>query len=230
MANHLTPFVEFMGLSGCGKSFFSHMVAESLRREGVKVCEPSWELDHLYGKYARVLKKELMASWFSLFNKGKAQRLDYLIKKCGYTGSDYQKLKLNLLYKAYILTQKQDTVVFFDEGLSQMAVSLAMGGKLSAKSIYDEMLQILTVKGILSCVKIDCSIENAMENMEKRETHDSRVEKMTSEEDKIRFMRKFEKECNSIDVSNLVSISYSDDTDGIVQVIKDRVKAILESK
>lgn len=230
MANHLTPFVEFMGLPGCGKSFFSHKVAESLRKEGVKVSEPSWELDHLYGKYARVLKKELMASWFSLFNKGKAQRLDYLIKKCGYTGLDYKKLKLNLLYKAYILTKKQDTVVFFDEGLSQMAISLAMGGELSAKSIYDEIHQILSIKGILTCVKIDCSIGDAMVNMDKRETHDSRVEKMTSEEDKLRFMRKFEEECNSIGVSNLVSIPYSDDTDGIVQAIKDRVKAMLRSK
>lgn len=230
MANHITPFIEFMGLPGCGKSFFSHKVAETLRREGIKGCEPSWELDHLYGKYARALKKELMASCFSLINRDKAQRLNNLIKKSGYAGKDYQRLKLNLLYKAYILTKKHDTVVFFDEGLSQMAISLAMGGKLPAKSIYEEMLQILPINGCLTCVKIICSIEDAMQNMEKRETHDSRVEKMASEEDKIRFMRKFEKECNSIGVSNLVSIPYSDDTDGIVQAIKNRVKAILRSK
>ena len=37
MANHLTAYVEFLGLPGCGKSFISHKVAESLRREGVKV-------------------------------------------------------------------------------------------------------------------------------------------------------------------------------------------------
>ena len=201
-----------------------------MKKEGIKVYEPSWELDHLYGKYARALKKELMALWFSLLNREKAQRLNNLIKKSGYAGKDYQKLKLNLLYKAYILTKKQDTVVFFDEGLSQMAVSLAMGGKLSAKTIYNDMLQILPIMGILSCVMIDCSIEDALDNMKKRETHDSRVEKMTSEENKIRFMRKFEKECNSIDVSKLVSIPYNDDTDGIVNVIMDRVKTIIRSK
>lgn len=230
MANHLTAYVEFLGLPGCGKSFISHKVAESLRKEGVKISEPSWELDHLYGKYARALKKELMALCFAFINRKETQRLNNLIKKSGYVGKDYQKLKLNLLYKAHILTKKQGSVVFFDEGLSQMSVSLAMGGKMSAKSIYEEILQILTIRGSLTCVRIDCSIEDAMLNMAIRETHDSRVEKMTDEEDKIKFMRRFEQECNSIDVLNLVSILYSDDTDSIVQTIKNRVLAIIESK
>lgn len=224
MANHLTAFVEFLGLPGCGKSFFSHKVAESLSKEGVNIIEPSWELDHLNGKYARVLKKELMAICFSLCNVKKARGLKNIIKKCGYNGVGYQKLKLNILYKAYILNRKYDSIVFFDEGIAQMAVSLAMSEVLTAKDIYKELLQILQIKGSLLNVRIDCSIEESLMNMEQRDSHDSRVEKMSKIEDKKFFLQNFMLECLSLDIKEQLVLPFGFDTNFIVNTIEDYIK------
>ena len=73
MADNLIPYVEFWGLPGSGKSYYSHKVADKLRKEGYKIKEPSWMLDHTYGKYHRAIKKFCMACFFTLCHRREAK-------------------------------------------------------------------------------------------------------------------------------------------------------------
>ena len=74
MGDYLIPYVEFLGLPGSGKSYYSHKVADALRSDAYQVVEPSWKLDHTEGKYMRAIKKTVMSSLFCIGHHHQTKR------------------------------------------------------------------------------------------------------------------------------------------------------------
>ena len=224
MADHLTAYVEFLGLPGSGKSYFSHKVAEILRTEGYGIAEPSWMLDHEYGKWSRVLRKVWMGCLFRCFQRGKAVRLIKAVEAYGLQQDDEKRIVRNLLYKAYLLTRQNKGILFFDEGIAQMAVSLAVGCGKPSQQIYDELLGILSFGQKCLVVRIDCDIETALLNMEQRKSRDSKAERIEGLEAKKEYLSGYKKECESIYNCNLVTIPFSFDTEKTVAEITKIIK------
>lgn len=224
MADNLTTCIEFLGLPGSGKSFFSHKVAEKLRGGGLDIIEPSWILDNSYGKYSRVIQKSIMAFCYSISHRNTAKKLKKIIRECGYRGSEAQSFKRNILYKAYLLSKKQKSILIFDEGMAQMAVSLSANGVRFAREIYDEMDHILELSSRTLSIRIDCDINKALTNMNKRVSNDSRVEKLPDSESKQIMLLRFKQECESMEVAELQVVQFSYDTDAIISSIIEFIK------
>ena len=223
MANYLIPYVEFLGLPGCGKSYYSHKVAEKLRGEGYKIAEPSWELDHTNGKYTRVIKKMMMAWLFTLCHHREAKGIKEVIRSCRLSKTEGKRFHRNIFYKAYLLKKKTEKVLFFDEGLAQMAVSLSVSTDKTARRIYDELLSVLSLKKDVYLIKIDCSAEMALLNMDKRSSHDSHVEQLFGLDAKKEYLNRYKTECESI--NNVIAIPFSYDSEKVVEEIMKIIKS-----
>lgn len=224
MADNLITCIEFLGLPGSGKSFFSHIVAEKLREGGLDIIEPSWTLDNSCDKYSRVIRKSIMALCYTITHYNKANKLKKIIRNCGYRGSEAQRFKRNILYKAYLFSKKQKSVLMFDEGMSQMAVSLSANGMRFAREIYDEMDHILELSTRTLCIRIDCDINDALINMSKRVSNDSRVEKLSDLESKQKMLLRFKQELESIETAKLHSVRFSYVADTVISTIIEFIK------
>lgn len=230
MADHLIPYVEFLGLPGCGKSYYSHKVAEMLRGEGYKIAEPSWGLDHTCGKYIRAIKKLMMAWFFTFCHRREAKGIKEVIRYCGLSKAEVNRFQRNILYKAYLLSKKNESVLFFDEGLAQMAVSLSVSTNKSAGEIYNEVLSELSLKQKVLLIRIDCSIETTLLNMNQRESHDSYVERLGGLEEKKEYLGRYKTECESIIQTKALVVPYSQDDSMVVTTIAEFIKSQLNKE
>lgn len=228
MADHLIPYVEFLGLPGSGKSYYSHKVAEMLRAEGYKIAEPSWELDHTNGRYIRVFKKMMMAWAFTLRHRREAKRIKGIIDNCGLSNTEVGRFKRNILYKAYLLSKSNESVIFFDEGLAQMAVSLSVDTDKKANQLYDEMISVLSFEQNCLLIRIDCSIETALLNMDTRTTHDSYVEQLTGLDAKKDYLNRYKSQCDSISSSHSLIVPFNQDDSVVVSTIVTFIKTQFE--
>lgn len=224
MADYLIPYVEFLGLPGSGKSYYSHKVADLLRKEGYKIAEPSWELDHTTGKYTRAIKKLMMAWLFSLCHRREAADIKEVVNGCGLSDSEAKRILRNVLYKAYLLNKRKENVLFFDEGIAQMSVSMSVNSSMGADQIYKDIMNTIPLgKGCL-LIRIDCSVETALLNMDMRTTHDSHVERLLDLDAKKMYLTRFKSECASVDNNNLVTIPFCFDSDKVVAEITNIIK------
>lgn len=223
MANHLIPYVEFLGLPGSGKSFYSHKVAEKLREEGYAIAEPSWKLDHTCDKYLRAIKKICMSWLYSVKFPKQANQIKDIISLCGYKGGEHKRMSRNLLYKTYILTQRNTEILLFDEGLAQMAVSLSLGCKRPANQLFFEIEKVLSIQRKRVLIRINCCIEEALKNMEMRDKHDSRVEKLSDINEQINYLERYKVGCEYFKQQSEV-FDYSSDGDAVVSEITNYIK------
>lgn len=227
MENNLIPYVEFVGPPGSGKSYFSHKVAEMLRAEGYKIEEPSWVLDHEYGKWSRVIMKTAMGLLYRITHLNKAKRIVDIVKRCGLPGKYESSIIRNILYKAYLINKRKRKVLFFDEGIAQMAVSMAVNSDMSSRQVYDAIAGTLTLNTNCVLIRIDCDTDTALLNMDQRSSHDSLVEKLYSVDAKKVYLAKYHRECETIDANNQMAIPFSFDEEGviaqIVKIIKERI-------
>lgn len=230
MADHLTPYVEFLGLPGCGKSYYSHKVAEKLRREGYKIAEPSWVLDHTTGKYIRAIKKLMMAWFFSLYHRREAKRIKVVIKSYCLSKAEVNRFQRNILYKAYLLSKRNESVLLLDEGLAQMAVSLSIRTDKSASQMYKEVMSELSLRQNVLLIRIDCSTEIALLNMDARTTHDSYVERLVGLEEKKDYLGRYKAGCDSIIENYVLVVPYSQDDMKVVLTIADFIKSQLNNE
>ena len=225
MENHLTAYVEFLGLPGSGKSYFSHKVAEMLRAEGYRIKEPSWELDHTTGRYIRAIKKMIMAWLFAMCHHRKAAGIKAVVNGLGLTKGDAKRFLRNILYKAYLVRKRKEDVLFFDEGIAQVTVSMAVCANKTAGEIYKDIISVLTIGNDSVLIRIDCGIETALLNMDIRASHDSYVEKLSGLEGKKAYLNRYQAECESVDTINLVAIPFCFDTEKIVTEISNIIKS-----
>lgn len=220
MADCLT-FIEFLGLPGSGKSYYSHKVADALRANGLKISEPSWKLDHTEQRFIRAIKKILIAFVYAVFYPQRAFRINKLILDCLVCKDSAESFRRNLLYKAWYLTKKNSSILFFDEGIAQMAVSLSVNSKKSAAVIYAALIDILQLQKTGICIRIDCSIRDALLNMDARSSRDSRVERYLDLHSKEVFLERFSQGCTSIVYTEQLAVSFCFDTDALVaEIIK----------
>ena len=215
MEDNLIPYVEFLGLPGCGKSYFSHKVADALRGEGYKIIEPSWELDHIYGRWGRAMKKSIMALLFTLKCPKIAKEIKRIIRNCGISRLDGSRFERNILYKAYLLTQRRKVILFFDEGLSQAAVSLSINGGKPTLQIYEELIAALSLPQKSLLIRIVCDIDTVLLNMNMRTSQDSQVEQFDNVEKKKDYLLQYKKNCESIVLPRVFDIMI-DRNDSIV--------------
>ena len=205
MANNIVVY-DFYGLPGCGKSVISHRLAVML--DG-KVREVSYVMDHKHSSFLRFSLKSTYSLLFCLSHRNVAQELCTLVKKCGYNNKNGgRSQRRNLLYKLYLIDKAQptDVALLFDEGLVQASISLAMGGVISANEIYSRIVGCLPFKVELRPVCIDTPIATALHNMTLRNTNDSRVEQISSQEEKIAFLDRFQKQLDSLNVQPFVKV------------------------
>lgn len=224
MEDYITAYVEFLGLPGSGKSYLSHKVAEDLRTEGYVIAEPSWMLDHKYGKWSRALRKVWIGCLFRINQHKQAVRLIKTVKAYGLQQNDEKRIVRNLLYKACLLTRQNKHILFFDEGIAQMAVSMAVGCGKPAQQIYDELLGILSLKQSCLVVRIDCDIETALINMDQRKSCDSKAERIEGIEAKKEYLCEYKKACESIVTNNMVVIPFCYQGEEVVARIVSEIK------
>ena len=227
MEDHLIPYVEFVGLPGSGKSYFSHKVAEMLRAEGYNIEEPSWVLDHEYGMWSRVIMKTTMGLLFRIPHITKAKQLIRIVKRCGLPGKYESSVIRNVLYKAYLVNKRNRKVLFFDEGIAQMAVSIAVNCGISARQIYGDIIKALGLNTDGVLIRIECDIDTALSNMKLRNSHDSQVERLQGTEAKKAYLIKYSQECEAIATNNQMIVHFSFDVESvvaqIVNIIKERI-------
>ena len=220
----MIPYVEFMGLPGSGKSYLSHKVAEVLRAEGFEIVEPSWKLDHEYWKLSRVVRKMWMGCLFWIFQFGKSVRLTNTVNTCGLQKDDEKRITRNLLYKAYLLTFHKKGILFFDEGIAQMAVSMAVDSGMRAQKIYDDLMDILSFNQKNLVVKIDCDVETALLNMELRKSRDSKADRLDGIEIKIEYLNEYKKACESVVANNMTTVPFCYQDEEVVSRIVNEIK------
>ena len=228
MGDNLIPYVEFLGLPGSGKSYYSHKVADALRSEGYQVVEPSWNLDHTDGKYIRAIKKMVMSSLFCIGHHQQTERLKDVIKGYGLSNSERKRYSRNLLYKAYLMDTQNDKVLFFDEGIAQIAVSVAVDCGKPAQQIYKELLAALLLEQKCVLIRIECDIETSLRNMEQRKRHDSHVEKMKGLKSKMEYLNKYSIESESLSQFTSLTIPFSDKVTENVSSVVQQIQSCLQ--
>ena len=196
MGSDLTVFLEFYGLPGCGKSTVSHLVAEELRKQGKKVIEPTYDLDHKYSDAKRKTLKFLMLLVFAIVHPQKNRKLTRLIIANGYKGTEMVSQAANIAFKLLAYEKADTDYVIFDEGLTQSAISLCQGKRNSVEN--EAKLYGLCKKRSVYKLYINIDIVTALERMAGRRQHDSRIEKITDALEQEKAIKAFEKQCDEI--------------------------------
>ena len=230
MGDYLTPYIEFLGLPGSGKSYYSHKVAEKLRGEGYKIAEPSWELDHTCGKYSRAIRKAMMVWLYNFVHHYEVSRINEFLNSFGLSNSDVNRFLRNILYKAYLLNKRNESILFFDEGLAQMAVSLSVKTDKPAEQIYNECLSRLSLKQNALLIRIDCSIETALHNMNQRDSRDSYVEQLSGLDAKREYLNLYKGGCETISEPHSLTVTCNQNDSELVQTIVNFIKKQLEKQ
>lgn len=172
----MTVYIEFFGLPGCGKSTISHKVASVLRRQGNKVIEPTYYIDHNYPRVIRKIIKLSQLLFLLIKLPKKSLQLKQLVKENGYTGSDILKQMSNIAYKINVYNLARADYILFDEGVLQSSVSL---GNTPGRVICNEQKLLALCKNVLIVkIYIKTSVEIVLERLAARCEHDSRVEKI----------------------------------------------------
>jgi len=211
-------YLEFYGLPGCGKSTISHMAAEELRKNGNRVIEPTYDLDHRNSGINRKLKKIWRLVVFSVAHPKKSRKLRKLIKENEYSGAEALSQAANIASKLWAYYNAAADFVIFDEGLSQSAISLAKNTK---KCPYNEqkLYELIKERKILKYyIKVDT--ETAIKRMMSREKHDSRIEKM-NDSDKYNAIKAFEARCEELYTSGKLSrlVAFNAEKDAVLAVL-----------
>ena len=217
--------LDFFGLPGSGKSTISHELAILLKEEGFIVSEPSYDLDHTYSKYVRMIKKLIFATlWIILHFDVSRILVGYLLKK--------QCLKqsisniVNIGYKRmYIELNKKTDILIFDEGLAQGAVSACFLNDLDIFETYN----IITDKIKFKIINIYVYVTNdkAIERMKARNTFNSRIEQEQDESVRISMMSEFYNLCNKLELNGKIFINSQKNIDINVQKLTTLIKEIL---
>lgn len=197
--------IEFYGLPGCGKSVVSHMVAKQLRKQGIKVYEPSYDSDHNLNPTSRRLYKLWTTIFFCIANYKDYQILRQLTKENGYVKfRDSIKQIANIVPKIVYYRKSESAIYIWDEGLVQSAISIALNSNVDIKEVVDKLFYIVK-KRESKKVYLKTDIKTALRRMAGRDNNDSRVEKELDERKKLEMMKHFEKCCNQVD-HNVIEI------------------------
>ena len=200
--------IEFYGLPGCSKSTVSHILADIMRREGFKVIEPSYDLDHKTGRASRKLIKTAQMLAYSVTNPSKAAQIKKLVLNNGYSGSAAIPQISNIIQKLCVYEKQRNAadICIWDQGIVQAAVSLAVTGNISSAENEAAIVSMLPAGIRIIKVYICDDIDTVKARMAKRATNDSRVEKLTDERAKDELLSGFELACDKINADGGIVI------------------------
>lgn len=211
-----TIFLEFYGLPGCGKSTVSHLVAEELRKQGKKVIEPTYDTDHRYSPSVRKGIKLLKFIRYVMLNPRKYKELSELITANEYGGTDVLSQAANIAPKLWEYDHAKADYIIFDEGLTQSAISLANNQSSSREN--ERKLYGLCKQRTVRKLYIKVSPEIALSRMAGRDKHDSRIEKIRDETEKVKAMREFEGLCESVTIDFIVDVATKEESIGRILI------------
>lgn len=193
--------IDFFGLPGCGKSTVSHLLAEKLCKNGYKVLEPSYDLDHNLSCNKRKFVKLGQYILYSLIHPVKSCKVSKLVKNSGY-GEFSQVLsqRINITTKLVALKKTGLDYIIFDEGFCQAAISLSFNGGIcgDVASNYESIIEIYDNAADLKPVYLKAEIETAMKNMKTRAGHDSRADAETDDTKRYEMVSDFYKLCEHL--------------------------------
>lgn len=211
-----TIFLEFYGLPGCGKSTISHLVAEELRRQGKTVKEPTYDTDHRYSPSVRKGIKLLRLIIYAFLFPSKYRALSKVIIANGYAGANMLSQAANIAPKLWEYDHARADYVVFDEGLTQSAISLV--NKDGSSSENEKNLYELCKRRRVRKFYIRVSPEIALSRMAGRDKHDSRIEKIRDETEKVKLMREFEALCESATLDFIVDAATKEESVGKIMM------------
>ena len=199
MENNLsgTIFVEFYGLSGCGKSTISHAVSRRLREDGFSVSEPSFSIDHRKPLVRRIIKLMVFLWWYLFHHKYYAM-LNGISRKNGYRGSEALTQTLNLIQKLRVYRKPSSKIVIWDQGLVQAAISLSVNEKITAYQNLMELLTFVPKNTIIHRILLPVDVKTALMRMYERHSTSTRVDKLGDDESKLELLKVYEKEIKTI--------------------------------
>lgn len=224
MANNLI-LIDFFGLPGCGKSVISHELACLFALQGTKVRELSYSMDHHNVHIIRLVKKMFYTLFYAFFYPTLFIRLVKVVKHNRSLTNTFSQVR-NLCYKLFLL-HKANTIVILDEGIAQSSLSIAFGTEDDVIAIYKKLLCFVPRRFDLVTVYLDVSVETALDNMAKRPTNDSRIEKATDAHNRKEQIKAFMDKTNEMSQIADISIKIRDE-EGVKDVTR-RVKEQLES-
>lgn len=186
--------IEFYGFPGCGKSTISHFLVENLKKSGADVMEPSYQIDHKYSPGLRKILKVFYSIRYLCFHPVSSIQLLCMIRKKA--NGDVKILfshSVNILYKFFFYCkQKKWDYLIFDEGLIQSWLSMSSRIREDVGRNNPVFVQLREKEPQMVPVYIETSIPCALERMEKRNIHDSRIEKMLSLNERKAAMTEWE--------------------------------------
>lgn len=192
--------LEFYGVPGSGKSTVSELVARELEVRGVSVCRASAAVENMGSPAARRLIKLFRAASFTLSHPALTASVRRLAAENGYkTAGDRCRQTVNVIQKLHLYAKADPGVYIWDEGLTQAAVSLSVGGDV--KSAHNESA-LLELSGngprrVRIYLREDPDV--VLKRLEKRKTNDSRVEKESDPARRRKLLEKFCSACDGIE-------------------------------
>ncbi len=187
-----TVILDFFGVPGSGKTTKSHEIANSYRRNGKTVIEPSYYLDHGVPPIIRKIKKYSML--FSIPSE-KRRRIKEIVAANGYDGSNGKLNQIvNIASKLHAIRKYQYNTdyIIFDEGLAQAAISLSVNSGISADDNLRQIVSLIDNAPEIQLIDLRLSIVEALRRIELRNTGDTRVEVMSTEKEKETLMKHYE--------------------------------------
>ncbi|HEV8481616.1 MAG TPA: hypothetical protein VGR66_12550 [Candidatus Eisenbacteria bacterium] len=122
-------FVEFLGLSGAGKSTVSHRVAEHLRSRGFPVCEPTLTLALTPGRGA---VKSLHVARELMFHPLSSLRTLKAVKATRQRWPVLARMGFNWLMLSSLMRTQRPSLHLFDQGAFQALWSIGLEGRRGA--------------------------------------------------------------------------------------------------
>ena len=194
--------IEFYGLPGAGKTTISEEVCYELKQNGYEIIQASKIENLKFGCFRKLLKAGRLF-FFCLLHPYICKKIIITIKE-NFFSTWIEKIKFFVSVIQKIIFYYKKGVFIWDEGVVQLSVSMAITGK---KNSIQNLNNLITLCPDTVCqirVYIVTNIDEALQRMNFRMMHHSRVEKERSKIKKNLLLKRFEEECNRIESECIV--------------------------
>ena len=229
MGNNLnkTLHLEFYGMTACGKSTVSHILAGKLRQDGFSVAEPNYDIVYGIGSLSRRLLKAKRTVGYSMRYPARTAEVKRIVEANGYKNIKQSLPQIvNIIQKLYIYTSKNtDTdICIWDQGIIQAAISLSVTGCISSAENEKRIIELLPGDTYIKKIYLTEDLPVIKERLNKRETNNSRIEKIKDEGERDKMLLIFEDACNAIKTDNGLVIDGRGDAP---ETVAERIKNAL---
>jgi len=170
--------IEFLGTPGCGKSTLSELLTKSFLKDGLKVCNLSYEIDRKKNIFRIFFKQKFILIFIIKYPLLSLYYFNYVKKSNQNSFKDLVKTLANLLYILALYEKIEKTTkydyIIFDQGLIQAIWSVLISSNNQKNSLPDK-LPLHKINHVLRIVASDNEILN---RLNKRDGIHSRIENL----------------------------------------------------